>query len=898
MKMNQIRAVLILLFFNGFVSAQNGTISGIVSDEFGELSGAKVDLIGTKQSSYCDINGNFLFEVTPGAYTLKVSYLMYKSVELEVKVDFSNLNPNVKIIMVPGSSADENVGLGSRFEPKSQLESPVPLEIISNAEIISSPHLNLSQVLMYLVPSFNSNRQTIADGTDHISPSTIRGLGSDQFLVLIDGKRRHSSSLVNVNGTIGRGSVSTDLDAIPLASIDHIEIMRDGAGAQYGSDAIAGVINIILKNQTTSFSLLTAYQPTIAGDGNEIYVGVNYGVGSSKIGHINFSTEIKRRESINRAGEYTGSVYSLDSTIDHALVNQNGFYDQIGYGNMRTMEVGAAAAFDGSVFINGSLEMGENAKFYFNGGFNYRQGIAHAFYRFPKDEERVVLELHPNGFSPEIHTDIQDRAITIGLRGTNQGWLIDLSNTLGDNRFDYSVRNSNNASMGIASPTDFFAGGFNYGQNTSSLNFSRSLGSVLGLHRIDLAFGTEFRVENYSIVAGDEESWVNGGDTLADGTPRVAGSQGFVGFQPSNELDKSRTNGAFYGDIDWHIIKNLLLETAVRYENYSDFGSNVSWKVASRYKIAEKWSVRAALGTSFRAPSLQQIYFNNISTQFVGNESFQVGTFNNESAAANTFGIERLKAETSTNASIGFTGKPNEQITFSVDGYFMNIKDRIVLSGLFSTGYEALLNPIAVGAAQFFTNAANTETIGVDVSTSYTIVVRKGIIRLSLKYNHSITEMMDSVNVSGVLAGSASTLFNREEVSRLEAAQPRDKAILFLDYSMKKWNFSLRNTYFGKVKYIHPDDGDPANWVLNKYTGKVESRDQTFKGKLITDANITYSIDKNLSLSIGGSNIFNVYPDKHTHSANTNDGSIQYSRRVQQFGVRGAAFYIRVRMNL
>ncbi len=897
MKPIQRLTIFCLIFINGLAYAQNGSISGVVSDEFGELSGAKVVLIGTNQSSYCDINGRFQFEVIPGLYMIKVSYLMYKSTELGVKVDFNNLNPELRIILVPGSTADEDIVLGSRFAPKTQLESPVALEIITNAEIISNAHLSLSEVLMYLVPSFNSNRQTIADGTDHIAPSTIRGLGSDQFLVLIDGKRRHSSSLVNVNGTIGRGSVSTDLDAIPLAAIDHIEIMRDGAGAQYGSDAIAGVINIILKDQTTSFSLLTAYQPTIAGDGNEVYIGVNYGVGSSSIGHINFSTEIKSSESINRAGDYTGSVYT-DSTNDQALVDQNGFYGQTGFNDMQTMEVGGASTFDGSVFVNGSLEMSENAQFYFNGGFNYRQGIAHAFYRFPKDEEQVVLELHPNGFSPEIRSDIQDRAMTIGLRGTNQGWLIDMSNTLGDNSFDYSLRNSNNASMGIASPTDFFAGGFSYAQNTSNLNFSRTLGSVLGLRRIDLAFGTEFRVENYTIVSGDEESWIDGGDSLADGSARIAGSQGFIGFQPNNELDKRRTNAAVYGDIDWHIMKNLLLETAVRYENYSDFGSNLSWKVASRYKIAEKWSIRGAVGTNFRAPSLQQIYFNNISTQFENGEGFQVGTFNNESAVANQFGIERLKAETSTNASVGFTGKPNDRLTFNLDGYYMHIKDRIVLSGRFSNGFETLLNPINVGAAQFFTNAANTQTLGFDVSSSYNYVLRKGIFRLSLKYNHSETHIIDSINVSGILAGSAETFFNREEVSRLGFAQPRDKVILFLDYSTKKWDFSIRNTYFGSVKYVHPDDGNSANWVMNMYTGKLESRDQTFKGKLITDLNITYSIDKHINVSIGGSNVFNVYPDKHQHSANTSEGSIIYSRRVQQFGVRGAAFYVRMRMKL
>lgn len=898
--MKELRLFLALIFFLGSfaLKAQNGTISGTVSDKFGELPGAKVELVGTNKSGYCDINGHFSFEVEPGQYTVRVNYLMYQATELVVKVDFQTLNPTLTIVLIPGSSADETVGLGSRFEPKSQLESPVALDIITNAEIISSERLNLNEVLMYLIPSFNSNRQTIADGTDHISPSTVRGLGSDQFLVLIDGKRRHSSSLVNVNGTIGRGSVSTDLDAIPISAIDHIEIMRDGAGAQYGSDAIVGVINVILKDQTTSFTFLTAHQPTITGDGDEQFIGVNYGVGSSTKGHINFSAEIKRRESINRAGDYTGFVYSNDPVTDQALIDQNDFFGQTGYTGKRVVEAGAASSVDGAMLINGAIEMGEGAQFYFNGGFNYRNGISHAFYRFPKDEDKVVLALHPNGFSPEIRSDIQDRSGTIGVRGTNNGWLIDLSNTIGFNRFEFSLRNSNNASMGLASPTDFSAGGFTYVQNSTNLDFSRSLGKVLFIERVDLAFGTEFRLENYEIVAGDDASWIDGGDTTATGDKRVAGSQGFIGFRPENELLKRRINAAVYGDIDWHLWKGFLLETALRVENYNDFGSNVSWKIASRYTFGERSSIRAAIGTNFRAPSLQQTHFNNISTQFVDGDAFQVGTFNNESAVANAFGIERLKAETSTNISCGFTCKPVKNVTFNVDGYFMEICDRIVLSGRFSDGYEEYLGPINVGAAQFFTNAANTHTLGIDVSSAYTFVLGKGFMRFTLRYNHSETRMLDSVNTSGVLLGDAETLFNREEIARLEYGQPKDKGIFYANYSTKRWEFGLRNTYFGQVRYIHVEDGDPDNWVLNTYSGIVESRDQTFRGKLLTDINVSYSLTKNLNLAIGGSNVFNVYPDKHTHSANTDFGSIVYSRRVQQFGVQGATFFVRIRMNL
>lgn len=878
--------------------AQNGTISGTVSDKFGLLPGAKVEIIGTDKRTNCDINGAYSFMVEPGTYVVKASYLMYQSREMEVKISFGNLNPDVSFTLIPGSYADEQAEIGTRFSPKNQLESPVSIDIITNEEIRMSPHLSLTQFLMSTVPSFNSNRQTIADGTDHISPATMRGLGSDQFLVLINGKRRHSSSLLNVNGTVGRGSVTTDLDAIPISAVDRIEIMRDGAGAQYGSDAMAGVINIILKDKTKTFSMRTAYQPTIAGDGAEQFLGVSYGVGSGERGYINIAAEIRRRQSVNRSGDYTGNVYSDNDSIDALLIAENDFFGTSGLKGNRVMEIGGAQTFDGTLHLNAALQMTKNSEFYANGGFNYRQGESRAFYRFPKDERQVVRELHPHGFLPEIHTDIFDRSGTFGVRGTRRGWFIDLSNTFGQNRLDYTVRNSNNASMGIASPTDFYAGGFSYGQNTTNLDFSRQAEKTKFLYKIDMAFGAEFRIENYSIRAGDDASWKDGGDTLGNGESRLAGSQGFVGFQPQNELSTRRAGGAVYGDVDWHILKNWLFETAVRYEEFSDFGSNVNWKLATRVKMAEQWSVRASYSTNYRAPSLHQIHFNSLSTQFVDGEAYQVGTFNNESAVAQAFGIERLKPETSTNYSLGLTAKPFKNFTMSLDGFYIGIKNRILLSGRFDDGYEEILNPVGAGAAQFFTNSVNTETYGFDAESSYNLVMKKGYFRFTAGYNYSKTRVMDTLMVSDLLVGGSQTLLNREEVSRIESAQPSSKFIFNVTYNTKRWEIGLRNSYFGKVKYVHPEDGDPSNWVLNENTGVVESRDQVFKGKWITDANIGFHLNKYVTFSVGGNNIFNIYPDKHTHSANINEGRFVYSRRVQQFGVRGAMYYIRLRLNL
>jgi iron complex outermembrane receptor protein len=473
-----------------------------------------------------------------------------------------------------------------------------------------------------------------------------------------------------------------------------------------------------------------------------------------------------------------------------------------------------------------------------------------------------------------------------------------LSSTFGNNVLDYSVRNSNNPSMGIASPKDFFAGGFSYGHNTTNLDFSKQLKNSLFMHKIDMAFGSEFRAETYAIIAGDDESWMDGGDTLSDGTPRLVGSQGFIGFRDSDELTKRRTSGAIYGDVDWYIMKSLLIETAVRYGIFSDLGANTSWKLAGRYEMDAKYSVRAAYSTSFRAPSLQQIYFNNLSTQFIDGAPAQVGTFNNESAIAEAFGIERLKAETSTNISAGFTGKPFKNFTINGDVFFIDLKDRIVLSGRFSDGYEMVLAPFGAGAAQFFTNAISTETSGFDISASYNWVTSKGFIRLFGGFNYSRTRVSDSIRVSDLLSGDAETVFNREEIARLEVGQPSTKGYLRGSYTYKKWSVEIRETLFGKVQYVHPDDGNESNWVMNDNTGKVESRDEVFSAKAITDLNVTYDVNERVSLSVGGNNIFNVLPDGHTHSANVNNGLFPYSRRIQQFGTRGAMYYVRIRLTL
>jgi len=417
---------------------------------------------------------------------------MYKSQTNSVSVNVGK-TATLDFILETAFPIDQPVSLGSRAKPRSLLKTTAPVDIISPQEITNSPQIELSHILHYLVPSFHSTNQTISDGTDHIDPATLRGLGPDQILVLINGKRRHNSSLLNVNGTVGRGTVGTDFNAIPVASIERIEILRDGATSQYGSDAIAGVVNIILKEQVEVINIDGRFGMNTEGDGKAVYMGTNFGFKVGTEGFVNVTGEYRNREAVNRSGNYTGAVYSTDEIEDQALINANDFFNTTGYDDQQIMEVGSAATENLALFINGELPLSDT--------------------RLPKDQDRVVLELFPNGFSPQILTDIQDDAAVVGFKGIKNDWDLDFSHSIGSNSLDYTVNNSNNASLGMASPRTFYSGGFKYKQNTSNVDISRTFDWLSGLNA---AFGAELRIENYEIIAGEEASYINGGNTYAD----------------------------------------------------------------------------------------------------------------------------------------------------------------------------------------------------------------------------------------------------------------------------------------------------------------------------------------------------------------------------------------------
>lgn len=897
--LNFLLVVCFLFLSNASFAQSRATILGTVSDQFGNLPGARVSIEGTTQTTTTDVNGSYSFLVEEGTYVLTTQFVMYNTLSKSITVNVDEEGV-LNFKLETGFSIDQPVSLGSRATPKSSLKTSAPVDIIGPQVLSNSSRTELSAVLHYLAPSFHSTHQTVADGTDHIDPATLRGLGTDQVLVLINGKRRHNSSLLNVNGTVGRGSVGTDFNAIPLATIERIEILREGATSQYGSDAIAGVINIILKEQTEVIDIDNRVLINSEGDGFENYSSGNFGLKIGDNGFLNVTAEYRKRKATNRAGDYTGTVYSNDPSEDAALIEENDFFGQTQYSGKRVMEIGNAETQNLALYFNGEFKMSPTATIYLHGGRNYREGKSKGYYRFPKETDRVVSELFPNGFSPEILTDIQDDAIVVGIKGVKNDFNIDFSHSIGGNRIDYTVNNSNNASLGVASPRTFYSGGFVYHQNTTNLDIARQFDFLKGLN---VAFGAELRVENYQIIAGEEASYITGESTYenenGDELPRISGAQVFPGIQPENELSRFRTNSAGYIDIETNITENLLVKAGGRYESSNDFGSQGVYKFSSRYRIIDNLSIRGSYSKGFRAPSLHQVFFQNISSQFIDGDIVQVGTFNNESAVATeAFKIERLRAEVSKHFSLGLSGKFNDRFTYSLDYYHIDINDRIVLSGQFASGYEEILAPFKVGAAQFFTNAIDSRTAGGDISLYYKKSTVFGAFNGSLSANLTSTKVVGPIKVPSSLVGQEEILFNREEIARVEKAQPNFKLISMLSYELDKYKIQLGNTLFGQVEYLHPDDGDPANWVLNTYSGLVETRDQTFTPKIVTDLALSYQFNDNIKCTLGGNNILNVYPDKQTHSANRDQGNFVYSRRVQQFGVSGSNYYFRLLLRL
>lgn len=749
--------------------------------------------------------------------------------------------------------------VGSRRASNSATDTPLPIDFISMSKVAEQGgQFDLAQTLTYLSPSFNSTRQTGADGADLVDSAALRGLGSDQTLVLVNGKRRHTTALVNLFGARNRGNTGTDLNAIPMLAIANVQILRDGAAAQYGSDAIAGVMDISLK-KTLGCEAVFGYSQYSVGDGKNYLPSAYCGMEIGNKGVLGITVEYSDRGRSNRADP----------------------------GSLRT--IGDSKAQSTSVYMNGDLPNGGGDKLYFTLGAQQRKASSAAWARGGVGSDdipsRNSAAMYPNGFVPYINGDINDVYGTVGYRWQLGDWRTDLSQTYGYNDLKYNISNTLNASIankdllaggkGI-SPTRFDAGGFSFGQATTNLDFSRFYDGIM--NGVNVAFGAEYRSETYKINAGEPGSY-NDVDGIGNGGN--AGSQGFPGFQPGDRTNKSRNSIAAYVDIETDVTSQFKVQTALRGERYSDFGSTLTGKLAGSYNIDKNIVLRGSLSSGFRAPSLQQVYFSSTFTDFISGVPQDVVLAPNGGTIANAAGIPKLKEETSKNYTLGLTLKPASNVAVTVDLYRINISDRIVLSGRFdANNYPALgatLAALGVGQAQFFVNSIDTKTQGLDLTASHKVDLSGGKFSTFLGLNYSKTEVT-KVKTPPSLNGFEDVLLSERERLFIEQGGPRMKFNLGFEYSRAAWSGDFKVIHFGEQ-------------TLGTFTGTAGGMPNAYYApKTSADTSLTYAFNDNTKLTLGVTNLLNVHPS--VQNPDETDNGFKYDS--VQFGLNGRGYFARL----
>ncbi|TAF45122.1 MAG: TonB-dependent receptor [Sphingobacteriales bacterium] len=884
---------LFLMAIAPFANAQK--ISGNITDAVTgkPIENASIEAKESKISTITDSLGNFTVKAKANE-KLVISITGYTTKEVLATTAF------IKVKMLSQiNNLDQVVFIGSRRGSRVKTDSPVPIDVITMGNALqTTARPDLTSMLNYAAPSFNFNKQSGSDGADQIDLATLRGLGPDQTLVLVNGKRRHQTAFVAVFGTRGRGNSGTDLNAIPEAAIDRVEILRDGASAQYGSDAIAGVINIILKKNTDSWQVNTGlsgyydkkFNPAFSNDLKNQYEHGNKIDGQAYSFGINKGFTLGKRGYINLSGNFFTQGKTFRQVLDTNLLNKDAL--PINPGRRAN---GDASVISGGGMFNMELPFGQSkTSFYAFGGYNHKASDAFAysrsFYgynplssarpaRFPTDaagnlifNPSIMKSIPTPGgeadtvFSPHIQTKISDLSFAAGLKGNlGNDWEWDASNTLGRNDFHYFGDKTFNTSLGKAgiNKNFFDNGGFNFLQNTTNIDFSKKIASVA--QGLNLSLGTEYRYEQYNIYAGEEASYFNY-DPLKI---KASGAQGFPGFQPVDEVKAKRNSQAVYIQTDVDVTKQWLASAAVRVENYSDFGFLSTYKLATRYKVTPFLNLRGSVSTGFRAPSLQQINFSNTFTNVQGGKSFDVKIAPNFSEITRAAGIPALKQEKSVNASVGFTAKASNNFTVTVDAYMVKIKDRVVLSGQFDDSNEALkpiLNQLNVAQAQFFANAVNTTNIGVDIVLNYNKRWDKQSLNLLLASNFQ-RMTIDKINIPAALNNSFSeqqAFFSQREEKFIKASAPPAKIGFTADYGLNKTvKVGTHLTYFGKIILLGYGYNTtyPPTVTLDNDADQVRPEQFNYNGKMVTDVYSSIKVSKVATVFVGVDNLFNIHPN-------------------------------------
>jgi iron complex outermembrane receptor protein len=870
------------------------TVKGKVSDKFGvALPYMNVLVKGTSTGTTTNDAGEFSLTVKSLPATIVVSSLGYTTKEVKVT---SNVFLNI-VIAEGGESLGEVVITGSRTPARSNTKSPLPIDIVSAKDLVSTGQTSFDKALQYKIPSFSTVQTPVNDATSLLDPYEIRNMGPSRTLILINGKRKNLSALLYTQTSPGRGETGSDISGIPIDAIKDIQVLRDGASAQYGSDAIAGVINIILKDATDGGSATLRTGITSAGDGEMFGVSVNNGsaIGEDK-GFINYTVDFSKTKVSNRPGtvDAAGEFGDFGGTRPgETLADVQSFLSRRpDAGNINGAPETAAAKF----LVNGEYKVSEQSKLYFNAAFINKKVNSFANYRTPYwrdiQDFPYLSDFYPDGpggvydgYVPTFEGDLNDYNATVGVKSVINDWNIDASFTTGGNAQTYKVNQSHNRNT-VYSPStwvdansngvidngeitegaqlyrenskkSFDPGGTGFYHNVGNLDVSKIL-----TDNLSVAFGTEFRYETFEVIEGELASYDGGG------------ADSFAGNSPENSGQFTRYNFGGYASLNWNPIENLTLDGTIRSENYSDFGNAFVWKASGAYTINDKYTLRSSLSTGFRAPTLHQIYTQKAQYSFVPGQGIQVGGLvNNVSSQAGLLGIAKLKQETSKNFTLGLGGKINRNLSFTVDYYSINVEDRIVL-GSEITGTEFNDDNVNIGTTplddilrdnnlsdlSFFSNALDTKTSGIDVVIGYNkIKAGEGMLGFNLSGNYVIENARDgAVKNPAIVAAAGQSVVNATQEALFFTSRPEMKWILGTTYDVDKFGFNLNNTYFGKTTF--------------KQQGMSSDLRTEFTPKVVTDLGINYNATEKLTFSLNVNNLFNVLPEwsfKAENSAGT-----------------------------
>ncbi len=874
---------ILTLFFALLLSvaatAQDRTVTGTVSDKTDgtTMPGVTIRIKDNGGGASTGADGSFSIQVPAKATTLIFSSTGYTTVEIPI--------PASNVVLV-SLEADANVlgevviSTGSRSSQRTITDAPIPIDIFSATELRSTGQTSFDKALQYRVPSFNTVNTPVNDATALLDPYEIRNMGPSRTLILVNGKRKNPSALVYIQTSPGRGESGADLASIPTDAIKRVEILRDGASAQYGSDAIAGVMNIILKDRSEYGSVTINTGVTSKGDGETFGFSLNNGVNLGDRGYVNYTAAFSTQAIANRPGTVDASGEAADFGADIGTV-QSFLSAHPDAGNVN----GQPANTQGKFLINVGLPIGETGEWYANAAYVAKKVNSFANYRTPywrpfsSNPDGFAL-LSPNGqesgyqgYVPTFEGDLSDYSGTVGFRTENTGWKSDFSFTTGGNQQLYTVSNTVNRALGGGSPVTFKPGGYSFSHNVFNIDVSKAFREnlVLGL-------GSEFRAEKFGIQAGDTSSYVKGG------------ADSFPGIDAPNAGESNRYNFGGYVDLGWDITPAFLINGTVRLEKYSDLGrpnggkqssfyqkafdddsKKLVYKVSSRYKLAgDRATIRASYSTGFRAPSLHQANLQIAQASFVPGQGIQTkGIFNNRSAQVKALGVPQLKPESSTNFTAGIGLQPSRNFNISLDYYYIKVKDRIILSSEIgptdagNTQLDQVLANNGIVAISFFTNGINTITSGIDLVASYrNIALGSGKLGFNVAGNYTLQSELDggqaSVITPQLIKDAGRSVFDETQEALLLTSRPRFKAVVGIDFGMKRISVNLNNTVFGPTTF--------------RQAGLSSLLKTEFKTKVVTDLGITLALSKKIDLGINVQNLLNVLPEwqfKARENANT-----------------------------